>query len=188
MTDITEHQAREGKIYCAVVLDICSRGVVGWSIDTSPTAALTTNALGMAIESRKPEPGAIIHSDHGPSVHLVGVFRAHPHEASGGLDGHGRRLLRQRPHGELLGFDADRTAQSQEVEDQDRAVDRHGRVDRATSTTPSVSTAPSATFHQWSSRSSTQHPSRPDSYKAGPENGVKVNWRPRQDSNLRPAD
>lgn len=39
---------------------------MGWSIDTSPTTALTTNALGMAIESRKPEPGAIIHSDHGP--------------------------------------------------------------------------------------------------------------------------
>jgi putative transposase len=55
----------EGKIYCAVVLDAHPRRVVGWSIDSSPTAALPTFALGMAIESRKPPAGAIIHSDRG---------------------------------------------------------------------------------------------------------------------------
>ena len=65
VTDITEHPTREGKVYCAVVLDAFSRRVVGWSIDSSPTAALVTNALGMAIDSRRPEPGTIIHSDHG---------------------------------------------------------------------------------------------------------------------------
>jgi putative transposase len=63
--DITEHHTREGKVYCAVVLDVCSRRVVGWSIDSSPTAALVTNALGMAIDSRRPAPGTIIHPDHG---------------------------------------------------------------------------------------------------------------------------
>jgi putative transposase len=56
VTDITEHPTREGKVYCAVVLDTCSRRVVGWSIDSSPTAALVTNALGMAIDSRRPRP------------------------------------------------------------------------------------------------------------------------------------
>ena len=40
VTDITEHPTREGKVYCAVVLDVFSRRVVGWSIDASPTAAL----------------------------------------------------------------------------------------------------------------------------------------------------
>lgn len=65
LTDITEHHTREGKVYCAVVLDVYSRRVVGWSIDSSPTAALVTNALGMAIDSRRPGLGAIIHSDHG---------------------------------------------------------------------------------------------------------------------------
>jgi transposase InsO family protein len=40
--------------------------VVGWSIDASPTAALTANALAMAIGNRSPSPGStIIHSDHG---------------------------------------------------------------------------------------------------------------------------
>ncbi|SDM62747.1 Integrase core domain-containing protein [Streptomyces sp. cf386] len=39
---------------------------MGWSIDASPTAALTTNALAMAIGNRSPSPGStIIHSDHG---------------------------------------------------------------------------------------------------------------------------
>jgi putative transposase len=34
VTDITEHPTREGKVYCAVVLDFFSRRVVGWSIDS----------------------------------------------------------------------------------------------------------------------------------------------------------
>ena len=64
VTDITEHPTREGKVYCAVMLDVFSRRVVGWSIDSSPTAALVTNALGMAISNRDPD-GTIIHSDQG---------------------------------------------------------------------------------------------------------------------------
>lgn len=68
VTDITEHPTREGKVYCCVVLDTYSRRVVGWSIDASPTAALVTNALGMAVDNRlakTTEPGTIIHSDQG---------------------------------------------------------------------------------------------------------------------------
>jgi len=68
VTDITEHPTREGKVYCCVVLDTYSRRVVGWSIDASPTAALVTNALGMAIDRRlgkQADPGTIIHSDQG---------------------------------------------------------------------------------------------------------------------------
>ena len=65
VTDITEHPAREGKVYCAVVLDTYSRRVVGWSIDASPTAALVTSALGMAIDTRTLPSGAVIHSDRG---------------------------------------------------------------------------------------------------------------------------
>ena len=66
VTDITEHPTREGKVYCAVVLDAFSRRVVGWSISHNPTAALTCNALGMAIEQREAQRGeTVIHSDHG---------------------------------------------------------------------------------------------------------------------------
>ena len=65
LTDSTEHPTREGKVYCAVVLDACSRRVVGWSIDAAPTAALVTNALSMAIETRRPAGPTVIHSDQG---------------------------------------------------------------------------------------------------------------------------
>jgi putative transposase len=65
VTDITEHPTREGKVYCAVVLDAFSRRVVGWSIDASQTAALVTSALDMAIRNRAAQPGTVIHSDHG---------------------------------------------------------------------------------------------------------------------------
>jgi transposase InsO family protein len=68
VTDITEHPTREGKVYCCVVLDAYSRRVVGWSIDASPTAALVTNAPGMAIDTRLGRSGGagtIIHSDRG---------------------------------------------------------------------------------------------------------------------------
>ena len=65
VTDITEHPTHEGKIYCAVFLDTFLRRVVGWSIDSSQTATLVTNAPGMAISNRGPTLGTLIHSDHG---------------------------------------------------------------------------------------------------------------------------
>jgi putative transposase len=65
VTDITEHPTREGKVYCCVVLDAWSRRVVGWAIDSAQRADLAANALGMAIDSRRPDAGGIIHGDHG---------------------------------------------------------------------------------------------------------------------------
>ena len=65
MTDTTKHPTREGNVYCAVVLDTFSGKVVGWSIDASPSAALVTNALGMAIDHRNPDGSAMIHGDQG---------------------------------------------------------------------------------------------------------------------------
>jgi putative transposase len=53
--------------WARAVLDVYWRRVVGWFIDSSPTAALVTNALGMAIQTRTPPAGAIIHSDQGGS-------------------------------------------------------------------------------------------------------------------------
>ena len=66
VTDITQHPTREGKVYCCVVLDVFSRRVVGWSIDSHQATPLVTNALGMAITNRNPAPEqTVIHSDHG---------------------------------------------------------------------------------------------------------------------------
>jgi transposase InsO family protein len=47
------------------VLDACSRRVVGRSIDAAPAAALVTNALGVALDARRPAGPAVIHRDRG---------------------------------------------------------------------------------------------------------------------------
>lgn len=73
-TDITEHPTGEGKIYCAAVLDVYSRRVVGWSIGDNMRTELVIDALGMAILRRIPTgtPRSCIpttgrNSPHGPS-------------------------------------------------------------------------------------------------------------------------
>ena len=66
ITDITEHPTEEGKVYCAAVMDAYSRLIIGWSIAEHMRTELVTDALGMAIVRRNPEPNAtILHSDHG---------------------------------------------------------------------------------------------------------------------------
>ncbi len=65
VADITYLPTWAGFLYLAVVLDACTRRVIGWSIDAAPTAALVTNALGMAIDARHPDGATVIHSDQG---------------------------------------------------------------------------------------------------------------------------
>lgn len=65
-SDITEHPTREGKIYCAAVLDVYSRRIIGWSLGERQTTGLVTDALAMSMLRRNPEPESTIrHSDHG---------------------------------------------------------------------------------------------------------------------------
>lgn len=64
-TDITEHPTQEGKVYCAAVLDVFSRRIVGWSIADHMRSELVVDALQMARWNRQPEPGTIVHADRG---------------------------------------------------------------------------------------------------------------------------
>ena len=64
-TDITYLWTQEGWIYLAVVIDLYSRRVVGWSMDRRMTKALVVRALIMAVSLRRPPPGLIHHSDRG---------------------------------------------------------------------------------------------------------------------------
>ena len=64
-TDITFLWTQQGWIYLAVVIDLYSRRVVGWSIDRRMKKALVIRALMMAVNLRKPPPGLIHHSDRG---------------------------------------------------------------------------------------------------------------------------
>jgi putative transposase len=63
--DITYIWTQEGWLYLAVVIDLYSRKVVGWSMDKRMNAALVCNALTMAIWQRQPGNGLIVHSDRG---------------------------------------------------------------------------------------------------------------------------
>ena len=65
VADITQHRTSEGWFYLAVVLDCFSRRVVGWAMADHIRSELVVDALQMAIWNRRPEPGAIHHSDHG---------------------------------------------------------------------------------------------------------------------------
>ncbi|MFC4910199.1 IS3 family transposase [Actinomadura gamaensis] len=65
-TDITEHPAGDGKLYCAAVLDCFSRRIIGHSIDVRQNTELVVNAMAAAVARRDPVAGAtILHSDHG---------------------------------------------------------------------------------------------------------------------------
>ncbi|MGY2058119.1 transposase [Nocardia gipuzkoensis] len=66
MVNLLCTEIRNRGVYCCVVIDVFSRRVVGWAIDSRQQADLATNALGMAIDSHGKVDGAIIHADHGP--------------------------------------------------------------------------------------------------------------------------
>ena len=65
VADITYIRTRSGWLYLAVVLDLFSRKVVGWSMAPNMPAELVCSAMQLAIAQRQPPPGLIAHSDRG---------------------------------------------------------------------------------------------------------------------------
>jgi putative transposase len=63
--DITYLWTDEGWLYLAVILDLFSRQVIGWSMAERMTAELVCDALQMALFRRKRPKGVIVHSDRG---------------------------------------------------------------------------------------------------------------------------
>ena len=63
--DITYVRTWEGWLYLATVIDFASRRVVGFAMAEHMRADLVCDALEMAIDLRRPEPGLIFHSDRG---------------------------------------------------------------------------------------------------------------------------
>ncbi len=63
--DITYVWTGEGWLYLAVVLDLFSRRIVGWSMQASLQKQLVLEALTMALKLRRPGPGLLHHSDRG---------------------------------------------------------------------------------------------------------------------------
>lgn len=65
VSDITYIKVEKGFVYLAVVMDLFSRKIIGWSLDTSMTNQLIIDAFKMAVAARHTEPGLILHSDRG---------------------------------------------------------------------------------------------------------------------------
>jgi len=64
-TDITYIWVNGKWLYLAAVMDLYSRAIVGWSVDTHMTDELICDAFNMALDNRKIGDGLIIHSDRG---------------------------------------------------------------------------------------------------------------------------
>lgn len=63
--DISSIRTWEGWLYLATVIDVASRRVVGWAMADHMRTGLVTDALQMALDQRRPDPGLIFHSDRG---------------------------------------------------------------------------------------------------------------------------
>ena len=63
--DITYIPTREGWLYLAVVLDLYSRRIVGWSMASNLSRSLVVDALRMALKRRQPPGRLLHHSDQG---------------------------------------------------------------------------------------------------------------------------
>jgi putative transposase len=85
VTDITYIRTLEGFAYLAVVIDLYSRRVVGWSMQSRQTTDVVLQALLMAVWRRKPKGRVLIHSDQGSqftSMDWAAFLRAHNLEHS----------------------------------------------------------------------------------------------------------
>lgn len=65
VSDITYIPLDKGFAYLAVVMDLYSRKIIGWSLDSTMTNQLIIDAFQMAHDSRQVKPGLILHSDRG---------------------------------------------------------------------------------------------------------------------------
>jgi putative transposase len=63
--DITYIWTQEGWLYLAIVIDLFSRKIVGWSMSSRMKAQLVCDTLRMAVWQRRPQAGLIVHSDRG---------------------------------------------------------------------------------------------------------------------------
>lgn len=75
VADITYIRTRSGWLYLAVVLDLFSRKIVGWSMAPNMPAELVCSAMQLAVVQRQPPSGLIAHSDRG-SQYASASYRA----------------------------------------------------------------------------------------------------------------
>lgn len=65
VSDITYVNTKEGWLYLCTIMDLCSRKIVGWSMQSNMKVKLVIDAFNSAVKSRKPKGKVIFHSDKG---------------------------------------------------------------------------------------------------------------------------
>ena len=68
--DMASIRTTEGWLYLAVVFDLHSRKIVGWSMGSRMAAELPLAVLRMAFQQRHPAPGPMHHSDRGVNMQV----------------------------------------------------------------------------------------------------------------------
>lgn len=129
-TDITQHRAAEGWVYCCAVIDAYSRRVAGWSITDHIHSELVVDALDMARWQRRPTLGTVVHSDRG-STYTSWVFGHRLRQA--GLLGSMGRVASSVDNALIESFvvhDATRTTRPPQINHLHRAGLGHFRMDR----------------------------------------------------------
>ncbi|KAF0119666.1 MAG: integrase catalytic subunit [Xanthobacteraceae bacterium] len=85
VTDITYIRTHEGFAYLAVVFDLFSRRIVGWSMQSRQTTNVVLQALLAAVWRRKPKGRVLVHSDQGSqftSMEWASFLKHHDMEPS----------------------------------------------------------------------------------------------------------
>jgi putative transposase len=62
LSDITYLDTTQGWLFLCVVLDICSRRIVGWAVESSLETGFVVRALQMAVHTRKPSKSLMFHA------------------------------------------------------------------------------------------------------------------------------
>ncbi len=91
VTDVTYVPTTQGWLYLAVILDLYSRAVVGWSMSAHCDEELVERALDMAVVRRRPKAGLLHHSNRGCQY----TSRAYRRRASASSDGREHVTQRQ---------------------------------------------------------------------------------------------
>ncbi len=129
VADITYIPTWAGFLYLAVVLDVFSRRIVGWAMETHLRTELVLEALDYALWQRRPD-AVIHHSDQGTQYTSIQFGARGPRSRGAPFDGLGRRLLRQRDVRKLLRDPGMRTARAPPLQDPARGADGGVRVHR----------------------------------------------------------